>query len=134
MLSSGNRDEWYSDHCQCRCVGTGVCNSFNYEQQIMNKKNLARVMNQIIEHPETWDQSNWHCGTSHCFAGWAQVMSGKNPSDLSASDDAREWLGLGYYDSKWLFAASTATASTAMAGTPAEIHSHSLKFLLKRCK
>ena len=45
------------------------------------KQLLAKAMNQILEHPETWDQTVWHCGTSHCFGGWVQIFGGHKESD-----------------------------------------------------
>ncbi len=38
------------------------------------------------------DMSKWHCGTSHCLAGWAQVISGRELNDHEALDDGRELL------------------------------------------
>ena len=69
----------------------------------MNKERLAKVMNQILENPETWDQTKWHCGSSHCFAGWAQVMSGKEEDDATAGKDAQEWLGIDDDSALYLF-------------------------------
>ena len=70
----------------------------------VNTELLKRVVNHIIEHPETWDQRRWHCGTSHCVAGHCQIMAGKPPTDEGAADDAREALGLDWDDAAWLFA------------------------------
>jgi uncharacterized protein YjbI with pentapeptide repeats len=36
-----------------------------------------RVLQQITEHPESWDQKVWHCRTRHCIAGWAVVLAGE---------------------------------------------------------
>jgi len=41
----------------------------------------AAVLAQIEQHPETYDQSFWHCNTKHCAAGWIVTLAG---------DDARE--------------------------------------------
>lgn len=62
---------------------------------------LARAaVNQILLHPETWDQSAWHneCGTKHCFAGWCQILAGKKANDDTAEEDAMEALGLDFGD------------------------------------
>lgn len=59
-----------------------------------NVERLRAVLTQIEEHPETWDQSQWHCGSSHCFMGWAQVMSGKRENVATMRRDVRPWLGL----------------------------------------
>lgn len=63
---------------------------------------MVAVMNQIIEHPETWDQKQWHCGTSHCFFGHAQIMGGRKQNDINAFNDGKELLGLGNADADWL--------------------------------
>jgi len=36
-----------------------------------------KIVAQIEEHPETWDQGTWHspCGTKHCIAGWAVQLT-----------------------------------------------------------
>ena len=38
----------------------------------------SQILAQITAHPESWDQRRWHaaCGTKHCIAGWACVLSG----------------------------------------------------------
>jgi hypothetical protein len=44
---------------------------------------LRRILHQIDEHPETYEQSVYAsdspCGTSYCVAGHAAVMSGAKP-------------------------------------------------------
>lgn len=60
---------------------------------------LARAaVNQILLHPETWDQSQWHneCGSKHCFAGWCQILAGKEPNCDMAEEDAMKALGLSF--------------------------------------
>lgn len=41
----------------------------------MNKENFELVLNKIKTDPDQWDQGRWHCGTVHCFTGWAQTLS-----------------------------------------------------------
>ena len=36
--------------------------------------NLLATLEWIESHPLHWDQSTWHCGTSHCFAGVGQML------------------------------------------------------------
>ncbi len=69
----------------------------------IQKDNLHAVMAQIEEHPEMWDQSSWHCGTSHCFGGWAQVLSGAQITSDNVRHDARRWLGLTCREADLLF-------------------------------
>jgi hypothetical protein len=39
---------------------------------------LDAIIEQIEREPHTWDQGVWHssCGTQHCVAGWAEVITG----------------------------------------------------------
>lgn len=68
-----------------------------------------RVMAQIKDHPETWEQGYWatktDCGTAHCVAGWACTLSGQQiemrtsglgnyTAEGHVSDVARRLLGL----------------------------------------
>ena len=71
---------------------------------------LDLVLRTIEENPQHWDQRNWHCGTSHCFAGFAQLLGRRMSLGTSIdkdhpyvmdgavyhhpSGDAQEWLGL----------------------------------------
>jgi hypothetical protein len=36
----------------------------------------ARILAQVEEHPETWNQETWHCDSKHCIYGWATELSG----------------------------------------------------------
>jgi hypothetical protein len=76
---------------------------------LTGEKLLKTAVNQILAHPETWDQSNWHspCGTKHCIAGWCQILAGKPANDDTAKEDAMEALGLNEEEANTLFRAST---------------------------
>ena len=83
---------------------------------------LARAaVNQILAHPESWQQSAWHspCGTKHCFAGWCQILSGKPLNADTSKQDAREALGFSESDANWFF------RSTASLG---ELHALAANF------
>jgi hypothetical protein len=41
-----------------------------------NAELAYRVLDHIDAHPESWDQTQWVCGTTACFAGWALRLSG----------------------------------------------------------
>jgi hypothetical protein len=53
---------------------------------------VANVINQILATPTQWTNSAWHCGSKHCFFGWADVMAteatGKLWSDILAKSNA----------------------------------------------
>lgn len=82
----------------------------------VNKELIRKTMNQILQNPEAWDQKTWHCGTSHCFAGWATILSGWVPNNrsevikrgtdelMNTSDAAQEELGIGWALAGWMFA------------------------------
>jgi hypothetical protein len=36
---------------------------------------LDQIREMVVAHPETLDMAQWHCGTSHCLAGYAQAIS-----------------------------------------------------------
>jgi len=40
----------------------------------VNVELLQKTLDAIKANPQHWDQSRWHCGTSHCFAGLAQLI------------------------------------------------------------
>ena len=44
----------------------------------MNISNYKKVLKQIKEHPETWDQNEFHSPDKdkHSFLGWTQILSG----------------------------------------------------------
>jgi hypothetical protein len=84
-------------------VGAACVASALFKAMKMNKENFKKVLDHIEAHPETWDQATWHCGTSHCFAGWAQIMSGKEADQKTVVGDAREWLDLSSADAAWFF-------------------------------
>lgn len=71
---------------------------------------LDLVLGTIEANPQHWDQRNWHCGTSHCFAGTAQLLARQMPLTTRVDadhpyiviggehnhpcGDAQEWLGV----------------------------------------
>lgn len=88
----------------------------------MNIERYRMVMHRIWADLRSWNQGWYHidmdgkylspspenpvehsCGTSHCVAGWAQVLSGETGP---CSDTARKWLGLTRDESLWLFAST----------------------------
>ena len=70
----------------------------------MNQANYDAVIAKITENPACWDQMKWHCGTVHCFAGWAQILSGRQADGPTTRRDARKWLELTLAEADYLFA------------------------------
>ena len=68
-----------------------------------NIENCKLVLQKIKENPDQWDQGSWHCGSSHCFAGWAQILAGKEADSDAARRDARIFLGLTKYEADYYF-------------------------------
>jgi hypothetical protein len=55
---------------------------------------LNLVLKTIQKNPQCYDQRSWHCGTTHCFMGWAQVLAGKEANSDTVNADATKWLRL----------------------------------------
>ena len=52
--------------------------------------------------PQSWNQFDWHCGSSHCFAGHAEILAtGKQTG--STREVAKEFLGLNDVQADYLF-------------------------------
>lgn len=66
---------------------------------IFRKDRHDAIIVKIKANPSCWDQSNWHC----CYAGHAQIDSGKTPDNKTARRDARIWLGLTKFEADYLF-------------------------------
>jgi hypothetical protein len=64
-------------------------------------ENFRKVLDHIKANPNLWNQSNWHCGSAHCFLGHGQIMSGKPINDGTARRDGRIFFGMSYADSIW---------------------------------
>lgn len=69
----------------------------------MNKANYALVLDKIKIFPEQWDQHVWHCDTKHCFAGWAQILSGAEEDRFTAARDAKVFLKISHNEARYLF-------------------------------
>ena len=73
------------------------------EPKLRGVELLRAAVNQVIQHPETWDQNSWHCGTKHCIAGWCEKLAF---GELTANPDVRaqDAIGITVAESRWLFA------------------------------
>ncbi len=50
--------------------------SIENEESVQLTPNIQlfeEVLAEIKTQPEQWNQSNWHCGTQHCLAGWVEL-------------------------------------------------------------
>jgi hypothetical protein len=74
-------------------------------EPLRGEKLLKAAVNQILAHPETWEQTLWHssCGTKHCIAGWCQILSGKPAVPDLAKEEARAALGISPFEADYLF-------------------------------
>lgn len=72
---------------------------------LRGEKLLKTAINQILKHPETWDQGKWHsdCGTKHCLAGWCQILAGKPAIAVRAKWDAMDALEISWCEADYLF-------------------------------
>lgn len=70
------------------------------------KDRADEILAMIESDPSCWDQEVWHCGTSHCFGGWAQIKSGRPADFYTVRRDARLWLGITAYEANRLFSTS----------------------------
>ena len=73
---------------------------------LRGEKLLKTAVNQILAHPNTWDQTHWHssCGSKHCIAGWCQILAGHVADEGCVTSQAQEALGISMADRAWLFA------------------------------
>ena len=76
---------------------------------MLRRDRLQMVRDRIAaEPPKALKMDRWHCGTSHCIGGWADVLMG-TPEAIQKRDPwlagprAREWLGLSSSQSGILF-------------------------------
>jgi hypothetical protein len=94
-------------------------NSSEIKFMSVNKELLIETLETIKANPQHWNQENWHCGTTHCFAGFCElIVKGESlkkeylsfPEDVSiynfwenTREFSRKQLNLSEYDSDILF-------------------------------
>lgn len=107
----------------------------------VNIELLKKVMNQIIQEPETWDQSEWHseCGTAHCFAGWCEVymkQDGTHNQWINAYHNAVSGLGIPNGLADYLFSPFRTKSElylTCKAIISGEMHTYDQRFYNRAC-
>jgi hypothetical protein len=50
----------------------------------VNIELLQKTLGAIKDNPQHWNQKYWHCRTSHCFAGFAELIAHNIPINTSA--------------------------------------------------
>ena len=89
-----------------------------------NAERLKQVLAHIEQHPEEWDQSRWHCGSSHCFCGTAQILAGYLPDRGKLVAQVREWLDLSQHEFRLL---------SSTTNTLTDLHRHVDDLIASRC-
>ena len=63
--------------------------------------NLRKTLEAVEANPGHWNQRHWHCGTNHCFAGFADLLIDNYPvyceSGLTLKHSRfvlKNWLGI----------------------------------------
>lgn len=59
-----------------------------YKIMTINIELLTKTLEAVKANPEHWNQEKWHCGTSHCFAGFVELIANDLPLD-SHSEELR---------------------------------------------
>ncbi len=59
---------------------------------VPNIELLDRVLAQIEEYPDQWNQDVWRCGTTYCFAGWACQMTGAQWAQSASAGCPPDWV------------------------------------------
>ena len=80
----------------------------------VNIELLQKTLDTIKANPKHWDQRHWHCGSSHCFAGFAELLVRDLPINQPVNSEvflsgeteqfATQQLGLNVDDADILFA------------------------------
>lgn len=78
----------------------------------VNVELLQKTLDAIKANPQHWEQSVWHCGTSHCFAGFAELIDRGLPIDTHEDILRDEPEFFCPYDSDW----NTSSHATELLG------------------
>lgn len=65
---------------------------------MINKELLQLTLDTIKANPQHWAQTHWHCGTTHCFAGFAELLGmglslDTKIGELQSNDSIYWWEG-----------------------------------------
>jgi hypothetical protein len=71
----------------------------------LHKERLLKTLQLVKENPEHWNQETWHCGTSHCFAGFGDCIARAEALNQDISFGLFSAVGtpskLHYVDKEW---------------------------------
>jgi hypothetical protein len=70
----------------------------------INYAALQRIFDRIDANPDFWHQEKWHCDTSHCLGGLAQLDAGLDEHASLARQQARVHLGFTRAEADYYFA------------------------------
>ena len=80
-----------------------------------NIENIQKVIDIITENPSCWNQREWHCGTSHCFAGHGQIQLRGYEDTRTTRRDARIYFGFTFAEANYFFHAFRTLAELTLA-------------------
>lgn len=92
----------------------------------MNPQRYNQVLAKVEANPKHWNQRVWHCGSSHCFAGFGELeihnlppstksgdlplrslnADGSFPWRITTFELVQQWLELTDIQASWLFSSS----------------------------
>lgn len=100
----------------------------HYHLTPLGQQRLLAIVGRITQRPECWDQRYYHCNTSHCVAGHAQLDATGRADIQTVLDDAVRWLELPRLCSddwppemRWLFRTRRTLAELADAAITGEV-------------
>jgi len=68
-----------------------------------NLTNIKLVLDKIEANPSCWNQEDWYCGSSHCFAGLAQIELTGAENENTVRRDARIFFGFTKHETDYYF-------------------------------
>jgi uncharacterized protein YjbI with pentapeptide repeats len=71
----------------------------------LHAERLLKTLQLVKENPEHWNQETWHCGTSHCFAGFGDCIARAEALNQDVSFNEFSLINtpskLHYVDKEW---------------------------------
>ena len=105
----------------------------------MNTNLLYQIIDHILKHPEEFDMSWWHCGTTYCIAGRACQLAGENGPATSMGHRATKLLQITsdqahslFHVTNWPHAFSHAYYANYGKLTSKELQQHKAEVTAKR--